>query len=83
MAYVLNHSRAKVLFLEDQEQLDKLLEIETALPRLEHVVIFDARGTRGYDDPRLLIFLKFQNLKYFAITPGSHRCAWALTSRST
>jgi len=62
VAYVLNHSQAKVLFIEDQEQLDKILEIETVLPYLQQVVIFDSRGTRGYEDPRLVRWEAFQAL---------------------
>ena len=53
MAYVLSHSRSRVLFCEDQEQVDKAIEIADRTPSVERVVVFDPRGTRGYDDPRL------------------------------
>jgi long-chain acyl-CoA synthetase len=52
--YLLADSGARVLFAEDQEQVDKALAVADDLPRLEHIVFVDPRGLRGYDDPRLL-----------------------------
>ncbi|MDH5670701.1 MAG: AMP-binding protein [Myxococcales bacterium] len=52
--YILNHSQAKVLFCEDQEQVDKFMEIAGELPQLEHVIAFEPRGTREYGEPRLM-----------------------------
>ena len=54
VAYVLAHSRSRVLFAEDQEQVDKAVEIAADTPTVERVVVLDPRGTRGYDDPRLV-----------------------------
>jgi len=42
--YVLGHSEAKVLIAEDEEQLDKALEVRDRLPLLRHVVVIDPRG---------------------------------------
>jgi long-chain acyl-CoA synthetase len=42
--YVLSHSEAKVVFVEDQEQLAKIREVEGDLPALEHIIVFDAEG---------------------------------------
>ncbi|MEA2443847.1 MAG: long-chain acyl-CoA synthetase, partial [Thermoleophilales bacterium] len=42
--YVLSHSEATAVFVEDASQLDKIREVEDDLPELEHVVIFDAAG---------------------------------------
>ncbi|MFI6284637.1 AMP-dependent synthetase/ligase [Streptomyces sp. NPDC051018] len=39
--YVLEHSGAEVLFVEDTEQLDKITAIRARLPRLRHVIAFD------------------------------------------
>jgi long-chain acyl-CoA synthetase len=39
--YVANHSESRVIFVEDQEQLDKVRQCRGALPHLEHIVIFD------------------------------------------
>jgi long-chain acyl-CoA synthetase len=48
-----------VLFCEDQEQVDKLMEIGDQLPELKHIVVFEPRGTRGYADSRLVAFDDF------------------------
>lgn len=51
--YVLNHSGAKLVFCEDQEQVDKCMVIGEKIPKIERVVMFDPRGTRHYEDARL------------------------------
>jgi len=53
VAYILAHSGAKVLLCEDQEQVDKAVEVAAETPALAEVVFIDPRGLRGYDDPRL------------------------------
>jgi long-chain acyl-CoA synthetase len=45
--YVLAHSEASVLIAEDEEQLDKALEVRDRLPLLRHVVVVDPRGVRA------------------------------------
>ncbi|MFL6122367.1 AMP-dependent synthetase/ligase [Actinophytocola sp.] len=42
--YLLSHSAASVLIAEDEEQLDKALEVRDRLPLLRHVVVIDPRG---------------------------------------
>src|SRR4051794_34264550 len=42
--YVLSHSEAKAVFVEDASQLAKIRAVEGDLPDLEHIVIFDATG---------------------------------------
>jgi long-chain acyl-CoA synthetase len=42
--YVLAHSETSVLIAEDEEQLDKALEVRSRLPLLRHVVVIDPRG---------------------------------------
>jgi long-chain acyl-CoA synthetase len=42
--YVLRHSGASVLVAEDEEQLDKALEVWHEVPTLRHIVIVDTRG---------------------------------------
>ena len=57
--YALSHSGSVVLFCEDQEQVDKAVEIADQTPAVRHVIAFDPRGTRGYDDPRLISWEDF------------------------
>jgi long-chain acyl-CoA synthetase len=54
VAYLLADSGAKVLVAEDQEQVDKALEVADQLPGLERIVYVEPRGVRTYDDPTLL-----------------------------
>ncbi len=56
--YLLNHSEAKVLIAEDQEQVDKALDVES-LPHLEKIIYLEPRGVRSYDDPRLMSWQTF------------------------
>src|SRR2546421_3458610 len=45
--YVLSHSEPRGVFVEDQEQLAKIREVEDDLPSLEFVIVFDAEGDIG------------------------------------
>src|SRR6202142_447787 len=53
-AYLLNYGEARLVFAEDEEQVDKLLTLAERVPNLKHIVYSDPRGMRKYDDPRLM-----------------------------
>ena len=53
-AYLLNYGEAKLVFAEDEEQVDKLLGLADRAPALRHIVYSDPRGLRKYNDPRLI-----------------------------
>ncbi|HEX6075589.1 MAG TPA: AMP-binding protein [Micromonosporaceae bacterium] len=60
VGYLLSHSGARVLIAEDQEQVDKALEVLDQLPDLERIVYLEPRGIRRrYDNPRLLYWDDF------------------------
>jgi long-chain acyl-CoA synthetase len=59
VAYLLQDSGAKVLIAEDQEQVDKALEVEADCPDLEHIVYLEPRGVRDYDHPKLMSWSDF------------------------
>ena len=59
VAYVLSHSQSKVLFCEDQEQVDKTIEAHTDIPSVEHIVVFDPRGLRHLEDDRVISWADF------------------------
>lgn len=40
-AYIINHSEAKIVFVEDDKQLQKVLEIRKELPGVSHIVVFE------------------------------------------
>ena len=52
--YLLTDSGARVLVAEDQEQVDKALEVLDRVPTLEWVVYLDGNGLGEYDHERLL-----------------------------
>ena len=49
MRFVLDHAETRFAAVEDQEQVDKLLEIRGSLATLETVIFRDSRGMRDYD----------------------------------
>jgi long-chain acyl-CoA synthetase len=60
--YLLEHSEAKVLIAEDEEQLDKAMAVRAKLPSLERIVVIDTRGVRDLDDPMLMTFADLEKL---------------------
>jgi long-chain acyl-CoA synthetase len=48
--YLCEDSATTVLFVENDEQLDKALEVRGRLPRLRRIVVFDMKGLRGLQD---------------------------------
>lgn len=57
--YLLSNSGSKILVAEDQEQVDKALEVKDELPDLERIVYIEPRGIRAYDDPLLMSWEDF------------------------
>jgi long-chain acyl-CoA synthetase len=61
--YLLDNSGSKVLIAEDQEQVDKALEVADELPTLDKIVYLEPRGIRRrYHDPRLMSWEDFLEL---------------------
>lgn len=60
--YVLAHSEATVVVAEDQEQVDKILEVKTRLPHVRYVIYEDPKGMRHYEYPFLLSFAHLREL---------------------
>jgi long-chain acyl-CoA synthetase len=51
---LLNDSRSCVVFVEDEEQLDKVLAVRQNTPALRQIVVFDTAGLRNFDDPMVI-----------------------------
>ena len=49
MQYVLNHAGVNFILAEDQEQVDKILEIKANCETVQHIIYDDTRGLRDYD----------------------------------
>lgn len=58
--YVIEHSDAKIVVAEDQEQVDKILEIRDKLSKVAYVIYDDPKGMRHYAYPFLLSFTEVQ-----------------------
>jgi len=52
--YLCADSGTTILLVEDEEQLDKALEVRDQLPKLRKIVVFDMEGLRGLDDPGVM-----------------------------
>ena len=72
LQFVVNHAGARFAIAEDQEQVDKLLEIREQCPSLEVILYDDPRGMRHYDQPFLHSYASVQEQgKAFALAnPG-------------
>jgi long-chain acyl-CoA synthetase len=70
--YVLDHCGARLVFVENEEQLDRTLAVvaETAV---ERIVVWDARGLWGFRDPRVTFFDGFleEGRAFLANHPGA------------
>lgn len=52
--FPINNADVKFAFAEDQEQVDKLLEVREQCPQLAHIYYDDPKGLRNYEEPGLL-----------------------------
>jgi len=53
MAYVLEHCGARFAICGDQEQVDKVIEVQQTVPCIEQIAYLDKRGMRKYDHSRM------------------------------
>jgi long-chain acyl-CoA synthetase len=56
VAFVIDHCDASIVVAEDQEQVDKILDMLERLPKVRHVIYTDPRGLRTYEHPSLMPF---------------------------
>src|SRR5436305_5664034 len=52
--YLCADSATVYLFVEDDEQLDKALEVRARLPQLRKIIVFDMDGLRELNDPQVI-----------------------------
>src|SRR3954467_15000540 len=60
--YLVNDSATRVIFAEDEEQLDKILSCRARCPTLQKIVVFDMEGLSGFIDPMVLSLAEFMAL---------------------
>lgn len=70
--YICNDSRSRFIFVENEEQLDKFLEVRGQCSGLEKAIVFDMEGLVGFTDPQVISFEALQALgrDYDAKNPG-------------
>jgi long-chain acyl-CoA synthetase len=56
VAYVINHSDSKFVVAEDQEQVDKVLDMEEELPNVKKIIYYDPKGMSKYKHEKLIYF---------------------------
>jgi long-chain acyl-CoA synthetase len=56
VAEAITRFNVRVVFVEDQEQVDKLLDLKSQLPNLHRIIFIKKRGMRKYRDERLTSF---------------------------
>jgi len=54
--YVVNHSGSKFYVAEDEEQLDKILEVREKTKSLKKIIVIDMEGLRDFSDPMVMSF---------------------------
>ncbi|MDE2782388.1 MAG: AMP-binding protein [Gemmatimonadota bacterium] len=62
LAGMLEAAEARLIVAEDQEQVDKVLEVRDGVPGLEYVVYYDPRGMYAYEAPGLMAFEEVEAL---------------------
>jgi long-chain acyl-CoA synthetase len=55
VAYVVGHSESKIIFVENEEQVDKVLQILPGLD-IKQVVVWDPKGLWGFSHPKIIFF---------------------------
>jgi long-chain acyl-CoA synthetase len=60
--YLINDSSTKVIFAEDEEQLDKILSCRSRCPTLQKIIVFDMEGLSAFSDPMVLSLAEFMAL---------------------
>ena len=96
MAYVIDHCSARFIVAQDQEQVDKIIEVQDQLTGVEQIIFLDARGMRKYDRASLTDYKELQARgreneatlqpvldARLASQSGSDTCAMLYTSGTT
>jgi long-chain acyl-CoA synthetase len=70
--YLLADSGSAYVFVEDDEQLDKVLEVRARLPGLRRIFVFDMEGLHELDDPQVMSLdaLRAKGREHDAAHPG-------------
>lgn len=72
MVYIITHAQVKFIVVEDQEQVDKILEMWDDLTGVQKVIYYDPKGLRTYTEEFLMFFPDVEELgrEYEKAHPG-------------
>ncbi len=60
VAYIIDHSEASMIVAEDQEQVDKILDLKDQLPRLRKIIYTDPKGLWDYEEDMLVDYYEVE-----------------------
>ena len=60
--YLVNDSKTSFYFAENEEQLDKILEVRDNCPSLKKIIIYDLEGLHDFSDPQVISFSELVKL---------------------
>ena len=75
LAELIDFAGARFVFCEDQEQTDKILDMESRLPTVERIIVEDWRGMWRYRHPKLIAFADLEALGREALSRDPERFA--------
>jgi long-chain acyl-CoA synthetase len=75
VVFPINNAEVRFAVVEDQEQVDKMLEIREQCPQLAHIFFDDPRGLRNYNEPGLVAVdsLLDAGVAFAAANPGFYK----------
>jgi len=75
VAYIVNDSHSRFLFVDNEEQLDKYLEVREHCPQIRKVIVFDVEGLSAFRDAQVLSLKELLSLgrDHDAANPGLWR----------
>ena len=62
VAYIIDHSEATMIVAEDQEQVDKILDLKEKLPRVKKIIYADPKGLWDYEDDALIDYYEVERI---------------------
>lgn len=70
--HIMKDSNTRILFVENEEQLDKYLSVRDQLPNVKKVIVYDWKGLRGFKDDTVIPLGAFYDLgkQYLSDNPG-------------
>ncbi len=81
--YLCTDSASRFLFVEDDEQLDKYLELRDRLPQIRRVIVFNMTGLHDLDDPQIISLDALRTLGREHLRSHPQLLADRLASRQT